>query len=31
MTGAGVAVAVACSAYTAVFAILQYLGVRRLV
>ena len=30
MTGAGVAVTLACSVYTAVFAVLQYLGVRRL-
>ena len=30
LTGAGVAVALACSVYTAVFAVLQYLGVRRL-
>mgnify|MGYP000927200556 CR=1 FL=1 len=30
LTTAGVAVALACSAYTAVFAVLQYLGVRRL-
>jgi hypothetical protein len=30
LTGAGVAVALACSMYTAVFAVLQYLVVRRL-
>lgn len=30
LTSAGVAVTLACSAYTAVFAVLQYLGVRRL-
>jgi len=30
LTGAGVAVALACAVYTAVFAVLQYLGVRRL-
>jgi hypothetical protein len=30
LTGAGVAVTLACSVYTAVFAVLQYLGVRRL-
>jgi hypothetical protein len=30
LTGTGVAVVLACGAYTAVFAVLQYLGVRRL-
>jgi hypothetical protein len=30
LTDTGVAVALACSMYTAVFAVLQYLGVRRL-
>ena len=30
LTSAGVAVTLACSVYTAVFAVLQYLGVRRL-
>lgn len=30
LTSAGVAVTLACSLYTAVFAVLQYLGVRRL-
>ena len=30
LTGAGVAVVLACGAYTAVFSVLQYLGVRRL-
>lgn len=30
LTAGGIAVALACSVYTAVFAVLQYLGVRRL-